>query len=151
MSFDKMAYNADYNKNNYQSFSFRLAKAGEDADIIKHLKAQPNLKPYLCSLIRKDMKEKARKSRYVVRTGSSYEHDHVKQCPYEVIEDLPYGDHYSIGYAATMDDAALLIMNYVDQQGTINGQIFVVERSVAPLNLEHIKEGTVYARKVSNG
>lgn len=131
MAFNKTEYNSSYNKAHYVSYSFRLNTSGDDADLIKHLKAVGSLKPYLCHLIRKDMKEKARKSRYIINYGSgSYEHNHIKQFPYEIIEDLPGDDHYSIGYAETIDDAALLIMNYVERSGTSTGRIRILQRFV---------------------
>lgn len=129
MAFNKTEYNSAYNKEHYVSFSFRLNNAGSDADIIKHLKSVGSLKPYICHLIRKDMKEKARRSKFIINYGSSsYEHNHIKQFPYEVIEDLPGNDHYSIGYAETIEDAAVMIMNYMNRSGSVTGRIRILER-----------------------
>lgn len=141
MAFNKTEYNSSYNKDHYVSFSFRLNTSGSDSDIIKHLKSMKSIKPYICHLILKDMKERARKSRWIIKNGSgSYEHDHVKQFPFEIIEDLPFNDHYSIGYAETMDDAAIIIMNYVDRTGIAN-HIRILRRSVN-------KNGHIYAEEV---
>lgn len=124
MDFDKKKYSAEYNKSNYTGYSFRLHKEKE-ADLIDFL-SHRNTKDYIISLIRKDIRQDSRK-KFTIK-GSSYAHNHIDEYPLEVLEELP-GDHYSIGYVQSLDDAALLIMNYCDR-GTPAGQIGVVRRQV---------------------
>lgn len=124
MDFDKKKYSAEYNKNNYTGYSFRLHK-DKEADLIDFL-AHRNTKDYIIGLIRKDIRQDSRK-KFTIR-GSSYAHNHIDEYPLEVLEELP-GDHYSIGYVQSLDDAALLIMNHCDR-GTPAGPICVVHRQV---------------------
>ena len=57
----KQAYNNAYNKQNYLCYSFRLNKESE-FKYISHLAQQTEgLKPYLISLIEKDMKAQRRR------------------------------------------------------------------------------------------
>ena len=50
----KIRANAKYNKANTTQFSIRL-NFKTDADVIEKLKAEPNVRAYLISLIRKDI------------------------------------------------------------------------------------------------
>lgn len=60
---EKQAYNNAYNKQNYLCYSFRLNKESE-FKYISHLAQQTEgLKPYLISLIEKDMKAQRRRMR----------------------------------------------------------------------------------------
>jgi hypothetical protein len=52
----KLAYNNQYNRNNYRSFSVRFNINGE-ADIIEWLEKKKSVKAYLTSLIQNDMKQ----------------------------------------------------------------------------------------------
>ena len=52
----KLAYNNQYNRNNYRSFSIRFNINGE-ADIIEWLEKKKSVKAYLTSLIQNDMKQ----------------------------------------------------------------------------------------------
>lgn len=52
----KLAYNNQYNRNNYRSFSVRFNINGE-ADIIEWLEKKKGVKAYLTSLIQNDMKQ----------------------------------------------------------------------------------------------
>ena len=130
-NFVKAEYTKDYNKKNYKSISIRLNN-DQDADLIKWLNEQPNLTEFLRKLLRSDMKASQRKHRWHVK-GSSYEHNNIKAFPYEVLEALPHNDYYSIGYARTMDDAAILIINYCAVKGTPDGELFITERAVEKL------------------
>lgn len=53
---NKLAYNNEYNRKNYRSFSIRFNREDEKK-IIKWLEKKTNLKQYLKSLIIKDMNE----------------------------------------------------------------------------------------------
>lgn len=52
----KLAYNNQYNRNNYRSFSVRFNINGE-ADIIEWLEKKKSVKAYLTSLIQNDMRQ----------------------------------------------------------------------------------------------
>ena len=53
----KLAYNNEYNRQNYRSFSIRMNRQ-EEKHIINWLEKQKGLKQYIISLIEKDMREK---------------------------------------------------------------------------------------------
>ncbi len=55
----KLAYNNEYNRNNYRSFSIRYHKVDEKK-IIKWLEKQPGVKEYITNLIVTDMEGKAK-------------------------------------------------------------------------------------------
>ena len=52
-----LAYNNEYNRQNYRSFSIRMNRE-EEKHIINWLEKQKSLKKYIISLIEKDMREK---------------------------------------------------------------------------------------------
>ena len=130
-SFVKADYNREYNRSHYTSISFRL-NTEADADLLKWLKAQGNTTEFIRRLLRSDMKRSQRRHKWHLR-GGSFEHDHVKAFPFEVVEKLPNNDYYSIGFASTIDDAALLIMNYCQRIGTPEGELIVLKRFVGSL------------------
>lgn len=141
-NFVKSEYTKEYNKKKYTSISIRLNNE-QDADLIKWLREQENLTEFLRRMLRSDMKASQRKHRWHKR-GSSYEHDHIKGFPYEVLESLPNNDYYSIGYTRTMDDAALIIINYCAVKGTPDGELFIAERSVEKLGSGYCVRGKRY-------
>ena len=53
----KLAYNNEYNRQNYRSFSIRMNRE-EEKHIINWLEKQKSLKKYIISLIEKDKREK---------------------------------------------------------------------------------------------
>ena len=55
--FDQVAYNREYNKENYTRVSVVLNKR-QDSDIIAHLEDKPSKSDYIKRLIREDMKHK---------------------------------------------------------------------------------------------
>lgn len=122
MAFDKTRYNSEYNRSKYKSFAVRFNLESEQ-DIIDYLQHQ-NLKSYLTDLIRADMKRDG-KRRGTIK-GPEYRHNHPDVWCYEVIEDLP-NDHYSIGYAESLDEAKEMILDYL-KQGTPAGMIYIAER-----------------------
>lgn len=123
MEFDKNRYSSEYNRKNYKGYSFRLNLETE-ADLIDFL-AHRNLKEYVTDLIRKDIRKDQRRKTTI--KGSEYKHNHIDQYPFEILEDLPGGDHYTIGYAADLEEAVESIMKYCDQ-GTPAGMITVLRR-----------------------
>ena len=61
----KIAYNNEFNKANYLSYSFRLSRANE-YKYITWLASQPEgLKPYIIKLIDADMKRQKRRKKVV--------------------------------------------------------------------------------------
>ncbi len=52
----KLAYNNEYNRQNYRSFSVRFNR-DEETKIIKWLEKQENIKKYLKDLISKDIED----------------------------------------------------------------------------------------------
>ena len=59
MSFNQLAYQAEYDKVNTQRVYLKLNKTS-DADILEHLEKQPNKQGYIKALIRDDIeKEKS--------------------------------------------------------------------------------------------
>lgn len=144
--FNKIAYNAEYNRKTYHNYTIRFNQQTE-ADIIRRISEEGGPKDYITRLIRADIKARQRRNPYIVtgRKSAGYEHDHLKDFPVEVLEEIP-GGYKSIGYAADMDDAALMIMNYCDQ-GTPAGAIMIAHRGVLRHNLKYLKAGTVYAKK----
>lgn len=125
MAFNKTAYNSDYNKRKYKSYAIRFNLESE-ADIIDYLSNQ-NIKSYLVNLIRRDMKNDSRRKGTI--SGPEYRHNHPETWCYEVIEQLPK-DHYSIGYAETLEEARQMIIDYTNE-GTPEGMIYIVERMKA--------------------
>lgn len=125
MAFDKTKYNSDYNKRKYKSYAIRFNLESE-ADIIDYLSNQ-NIKSYLVNLIRRDMKNDSRRKGTI--RGPEYRHNHPETWCYEVIEQLPK-DHYSIGYAETLEEARQMIIDYTNE-GTPSGMIYIVERMKA--------------------
>ena len=62
---EKIAYNNEFNKANYLSYSFRLSRANE-YNIITWLAQRPEgLKPYLICLIEADMKRQKRRKKVI--------------------------------------------------------------------------------------
>ncbi|NCB32279.1 MAG: hypothetical protein EOM64_00100 [Erysipelotrichia bacterium] len=58
----KLAYNNEYNRNNYRSFSIRYHKVDEKK-IIRWIEKQPSVKKYITDLIVADMNGKAKKKK----------------------------------------------------------------------------------------
>jgi hypothetical protein len=58
---NKLEYNNEYNRRNYQSFSVRF-NLDSERDVIKYLQSQESIKTYLETLIRADMKKKKKKA-----------------------------------------------------------------------------------------
>ena len=144
--FDKKAYTAEYNRKTYHNYTIRFNQ-GTEADIIKRISEEGGPKDYITRLIRADIKARQRRNPYIVtgRKSAGHEHDHLKEFPFEVLEQIP-GGYKSIGYAADMDDAAFMIMNYCDP-GTPDGAIMIARRDVLRHSLKHLKAGTIYAKK----
>ena len=135
--FNKADYTAAYNKSNYHSYTIRF-NINSESDIIRRITEEGGAKEYITRLIRQDIKARDRRNPYIitrkpgkkpVKKAASYEHDHLKEFPFEVLEALPGGGYNSIGYAGTVDDSIIIILNYVEK-GTPAGEILIAERSI---------------------
>ena len=126
----KMDYNNAYNKENYTGISFRL-KSTSDAEVLAMLKAQDNLKAYICKLVMADIRQKERKKGRVMNRGDRRIHDNIKLYPYEIIEELPNGDRYSVGFCDDMQNAMLMIAEYAARR-EVTGPLHILQRSYDP-------------------
>lgn len=126
----KMAYNNAYNKTNYTGVSFRLNNTS-DAEVLAMLKAQDNLKAYLCRLVMADIRQKERKKGRVMNRGDRRIHDNIKLYPYEIIEELPNGDRFSVGFCDDMNNAVLMIAEYAARV-PVTGPLHILQRSYDP-------------------
>lgn len=126
----KMIYNNAYNKANYTGISFRL-NSTSDAEVLAMLKAQDNLKAYICKLVMADIRQKERKKGRVMNRGDRRIHDNIKTYPYEIIEELPNGDRYSVGFCDDMNNAVLMIAEYAARR-EVTGPLHILQRSYDP-------------------
>ena len=135
--FDKAAYTAAYNKANYHSYTIRFNIKSE-SDIIRRISEEGSAKEYIMRLIRQDIKARERRNPYIisrkpgkrpVKKAASYQHDHLKEFPYEVLEARAGGGYRSIGYAENMDNAVVIILNYMER-GTPAGEMVIVQRDI---------------------
>lgn len=126
MGFNKQSYNNDYNKSNYIGVSFRVNKQTEK-HIADALKAQDNIKAYICGLILADQKRKERKAGFVrSRSADRKTHLNYGKYPFEVIEVLANNDRYTVGYAETYDAAIALTASYTATTAT--GEVKIYQR-----------------------
>lgn len=126
----KMAYNNAYNKTNYTGVSFRLNNTS-DAEVLAMLKAQDNLKAYICTLVMADIRQKERRKGRVMNRGDRRIHDNIKLYPYEIIEELPNGDRFSVGFCDDMNNAVLMIAEYAARV-PVTGPLHILQRSYDP-------------------
>lgn len=112
MSFNKTAYNNEYNAKNYTGISIRLSNTA-DADVIDFLRSSDlNTKALICKLVRTEMKRRQTRKGWHMNNGDRKIHSDYKRYPFEIIEGLAYGDKYTVGFAATYDAAQDLVYNY---------------------------------------
>ena len=126
MSFDKQKYNDAYNKANYSTVSFRINKK-DDKKILEHLKAQPKLKEYICSLILKDIQRYERKTGYVRSKADRKAHLNYQKYSFEVIECVGINDRYTVGFAESYEAAQALAISYISQHQTA-GPLTIYQR-----------------------
>lgn len=112
MSFDKKAYNNAYNKKKYTGVSFRLHSVN-DADVLEALKDIPNVKEYLCKLVRQDKRRNERKHGYQYNRGDRKVHLNYKKYPFEVIEFTGLNGRYTVAYAENYDIAQGIAAAYL--------------------------------------
>ena len=130
MTYNKQKYNDAYNRANYTGISFRLSNS-QDVDVLSALKRCDNLKAYICRLVREDL-QKQRK--LVFNPADRRLQMDYQKYPFEVLEDLPYGDRYSVGFAEDLDNALIMMGEYSRRQKGC-GKLHVLHREYD----EHVK------------
>lgn len=125
MAFNKQDYNNTYNKDKYIGVSFRVNRETEK-DIADALKAQPNMKAYICGLILADQKRRERKAGFVRSRSDRKAHMNYGKYPFEVIEFLANNDRYTVGYAESYDAAQALSASY--SATTATGEVKIYQR-----------------------
>ena len=120
---NKQEYNNQYNRASYTGISFRLSNRTE-SDLIDWIRSQDNAKDYICSLVMKDMIKQKKHARLVRNLEAKA--NQVKD--FEVMEDLPYHDHYSIKYTDSFIDALTTVAHYSSDQHAQHGPLSIVER-----------------------
>lgn len=105
----KQIYNNAYNKANYTGVSFRINNVTEK-DIKEMLDMQENLKAYICKLIRGDIKrQKQLQRRVLLNPGDRQIYKDINKYCFEVTEDLPFDNHYIVGFAEDIENAQILL------------------------------------------
>ena len=105
----KQLYNNAYNKANYTGISFRINNTTEH-DIKEMLDMQDNLKAYICKLIRGDIKrQKQMQRRVLLNNGDRKVYEDIDKYCFEVTEDLPFDNHYIVGFAEDIENAQILL------------------------------------------
>lgn len=123
MAFNKQDYNNTYNKDKYIGVSFRVNRETEK-DIADALKAQPNMKAYICGLILADQKRRERRAGFVRSRSDRKAHMNYGKYPYEVIEMLANNDRYTVGYAESYEAAQALSASYTATTATGEVKIY---------------------------
>ena len=122
---NKMEYNNAYNKQNYTGISFRLNSRTE-SDLICWIRQQENTKEYICDLIRKDIKRQSKR----IRQERNEANKANQALTYEVLEDLPFNDHYAAGYTDSIIEAMKILASYSHSKDC--GPLSIVERGYDP-------------------
>lgn len=125
MAFNKQDYNNNYNRDKYIGVSFRVNRETEK-DIADALKAQDNMKAYICGLILADQKRKERKAGFVRSRSDRKAHMNYGKYPFEVIEMLAHNDRYTVGYAENYEAAQALSASY--SSTTATGEVKIYQR-----------------------
>lgn len=118
---NKQEYNNQYNRSAYTGISFRLSNRSEQ-ELIDWIRSQDNVKDYICSLISKDMKRRKKQEREERNRQNLFN----QQLTWEVLEDLPYNDHYAVGYTNSFLEAVTILSHHSESH---TGPLGIVERS----------------------
>lgn len=114
MSFNKQAYNNEYNKKTYTGISFRLNNV-TDKDILDCLKqSEGNMKEYICKLIRSDIKTRERRRGIKMNRSGRPENLDWQRWPFEIIEFTNGNDRYTVGFAAGIEQARSVALHHVE-------------------------------------
>lgn len=131
MSFDKQAYNNEYNKRTYTGISIRLNNQA-DADVLDFLqKENENTKALICKLIRTEIKRRRARKGWQLNNGDRKLHADIKRYPFEVIELLAFNDRYTVGFAASIEGAQDLVY-YYQARNEAAGPLAIYERRYDP-------------------
>lgn len=131
MSFNKTAYNNEYNAKNYTGISIRLSNTA-DADVIDFLRSSDlNTKALICKLVRTEMKRRQTRKGWHMNNGDRKIHKDYQKYPYEVVELLAYNDRYTVGFASSYEAAQDLLFNY-QQRNQEAGPLAVYHRFYDP-------------------
>ena len=117
---NKQEYNNQYNRSSYTGISFRLNNRTE-GELIDWIRSQDNAKDYICTLVLKDMKRKKKAEREMKNRENLFH----QQLTWEVLEDLPYNDHYAVGYTSSFLEAVTILSHYSESH---TGPLGIVER-----------------------
>ena len=117
---NKQEYNNQYNRAAYTGISFRLSNRAE-GELIDWIRSQDNAKEYICSLIIRDMKRRKKAEREMRNRENLYN----QQFTWEVLEDLPYNDHYAVGYTNSFLEAVTILSHHSESQ---TGPLGIIER-----------------------
>lgn len=117
---NKQEYNIQYNRSAYTGISFRLSNRSEQ-ELIDWIRSQDNAKEYICGLISKDMKRRKKQDREARNRQNLFN----QQFTWEVLEDLPYNDHYAIGCTNSFLEAVTMVAHAAESH---TGPLGIVER-----------------------
>ena len=119
---NKLEYNKQYNKDNYQGFPIRLDRTKE-AHIIRALQESGSPKAYITGLIAADLRRKGT----TILDSNRAAHDDVNYYPFELLETLR-GHVYIVGYCTSADQARDMLVEYVQRQRKNCGRMTIVKR-----------------------
>lgn len=120
-----------YLRDNYKSYTLRL-NLETDSSIIHRLNQVPNITRYLVDLVNEDI-ERAKRFQGGTPAGISKD---IRKYPYEVIDQLP-GGYYVVGTARDLEDARMILINYVQNAGNV-GMLSIIRRDYDPRRREVI-------------
>ena len=114
-----------YLRDNYKSYTLRL-NVKTDNRIIQRLNQVPNQTRYIVDLIQEDL---SRAKKYMATFDDHRDDlDHVRRFPFEVLDQIRTGVDYSVGFARDLEDAKILLINYVNREGNV-GTISIIRRT----------------------
>ena len=142
---DKLAYNARYNKDTYKSITVRFNKK-TDADMIEYLKNK-DITAFIKSLIYSDMKkyhgseyDPLRGIKLMMREAKEEAYKDIKEYPYEVMEQMPGYDMYTVSFCKSLEDCRAVITDYCLKNSGV-GAMYICKRYID-------SNGHVYGRKI---
>lgn len=133
---DKLAYNARYNKDTYKSITVRFNKK-TDADMIDYLKSK-DITAFIKSLIRDNMTGSSDDIAPEVPYSEAYKD--IKAYPYEVMEQMPGYDLYTVAFCKSLDECRTAITDYCLKHSGV-GAMYICKRY-------RDSNGHIYGRKI---
>lgn len=135
---NKNEYTRDYNRVNYKSYTFRLHKQ-QDLPIIRALDESGSPTQMIRRLILEDLQRRGVDAHTEMLRPR---HDDVSGYPFEVIEFLPFNDHYTVGYYKDLNKARDGLASYVMEHGA-TGALRIIRRESRQLGTSLILVGGV--------